>query len=165
MPLYLCRWPNGDFSFVSAANKEAAVEPLDEVANAEGCPLHAVREFMVHFHLADDGAFEFEGFGEVTQDAIWETYPILDETLDLICEHEPAFELQGPQTPKQQMMISEAVSKERTRIEPKKVRQPKTQLGREIKKAMDAPTSIIDREIGKGATERLRRLKLKGKPN
>ena len=28
MPLYLCRWPNEDFSFVSATSKEAAVEAL-----------------------------------------------------------------------------------------------------------------------------------------
>jgi len=37
MPLYLCRWPNGDCSFVQAATKGEAIELLDEIANAEGC--------------------------------------------------------------------------------------------------------------------------------
>ena len=42
MPLYLCRWPNGDCSVVWAANKGEAIELLDEVDNAEGCPLTAL---------------------------------------------------------------------------------------------------------------------------
>ena len=63
MPIYMCRWPNGDFSFVLAANQQEAVETLDEIDNAEGCPLSVVEEFMVHFRLEEDGSFELEGFG------------------------------------------------------------------------------------------------------
>ena len=165
MPLYLCRWPNGDFSFVSAANREAAVEALDEIDNAEGCPLSVVREFMLHSRLADDGSFEFEGFGEATEDAIWRAYPILDETIDQIREEDPSFELHGRSTPGQQQMIRDAVNRERERVKPKRVKQPQTQLGREIKRAMDAPTSTIDREIQKSADEKLKQFKPKGKPN
>ncbi len=84
MPVYMCRWPNGDFSFVSAASKQEAVETLDEIANAEGCALSVVRDFMVHFRLDDDGSFEHEGFGEVTENTIWKDYPILDETFTRI---------------------------------------------------------------------------------
>ena len=51
MPLYMCRWPNGDCSVVWATNKGEAIEILDEVDNAEGCPLMALRDFMVHFRL------------------------------------------------------------------------------------------------------------------
>jgi len=36
MPVFMCRWPNGDFSFVSARNKSKAIEALDEIDNAEG---------------------------------------------------------------------------------------------------------------------------------
>jgi len=51
----MCRWPNGDFSFVSARNKSKAIEALDEIDNAEGCPLAVVEDFMVHFYLDDGG--------------------------------------------------------------------------------------------------------------
>ena len=102
MSLYLCRWPNGDFSFVSAANKEAAVEALDEVDNAEGCPLSVTKDFMVHFRLVDDGTFEFEGFGEATEEALRQGYPILDQTVDQILDDDPGFELHSRSTPEQE---------------------------------------------------------------
>ena len=164
MPLYLCRWPNGDFSFVSAASKEAAVEALDEVDNAEGCPLSVVRHFMVHFRLANDGTFEFEGFGEATEETVWTAYPILDQTADRMLEDDPGFELAGGDTPEQEQMIKSAVEAERERVKPRPVKQPQTQLGQDIKRAMDAPTSIIDREIRKKTAERLKNFKGKGKP-
>jgi hypothetical protein len=44
MPLYLCRWPNGDCSVVWARNKEDAIVELDQVGNAEGCPLIPFRQ-------------------------------------------------------------------------------------------------------------------------
>ncbi len=47
MPLYLCRWPNGDCSVVWASTKGAAVELLDEIANAEGCPLTPIQDFTL----------------------------------------------------------------------------------------------------------------------
>ena len=161
MPVYMCRWANGDFSFVSAANKEEAVEALDEIDNAEGCPLSVVRDFMVHFHLDDDGTFELEGFGEVTENTIWKDYPILDETLDHIFE-----ETAGTQLTCQHMqVIGEVVSRERERVKPKKVKQPETRLGQKIKRTMDTPTTLIDREVKKRAKETLKNFKPKGKPN
>lgn len=41
MPTFLCRWENGDISFVSARDKDTAIILLDEVANAEGMPITA----------------------------------------------------------------------------------------------------------------------------
>jgi hypothetical protein len=56
MPLYICRWQNGDFSAASAATKTDAIALLDEVGNAEVCELFTVKNFMVHFRLkAGDG--------------------------------------------------------------------------------------------------------------
>jgi hypothetical protein len=79
MPLYICRWQNGDFSAVSAASKTDAVALLDEVGNAEVCELFTAKNFMVHFSLkqqtdeVDDFVpVELEGFGE--------------ETVDILCE-------------------------------------------------------------------------------
>ena len=51
MPLYICRWQNGDFSAVSAASKTDVIELLDEVGNAEVCELFTVKKIMVHFSL------------------------------------------------------------------------------------------------------------------
>lgn len=165
MPLYLCRWPNGDFSFASGVNKVDAIESLDEIGNAEGCPLYAVGEFMVHFRLADEGTYEFEGFGEATEDAMRKAYPLLEQAVNQILEDDPSFELQHSRTRRQERVIADAVQRERQRVRPKKVSQPETQVGSDIKRVMDAPTSMIDREIRKEATETLRKLKPKGKPN
>ncbi len=161
MPVFMCRWPNGDFSFVSAANKQEAIETLDEIANAEGCALSVVEDFMVHFRLEEDGTFEHEGFGEVTENTIWKDYPILEETFTRIFE-----ENEGGQLTREHMqVIGEAVGKERERVKAKKMKQPTTHLGQEIKKAMDVPTSMIERELKKTAIEKLKEFKPKGKPN
>jgi len=161
MPVFMCRWPNGDFSFVSARNKSKAIEALDEIANAEGCPLSVVEDFMVHFYLDDDGSLELDGFGEVTENTIWKEYPILDETLDRVFQ-----EVKGePLTREDMQVIGEAVSKERERVKAKTTKQPATHLGQEIKKVMDVPTSMIEKELKKTAMEKLKEFKPKGKPN
>jgi isopentenyldiphosphate isomerase len=73
MPLFICRWQNGDFSAVSAASKIEAIALLDEVGNAEVCELFTVKHFMVHFSLkqetneVDDFVpVDLEEFGEET---------------------------------------------------------------------------------------------------
>ena len=58
MAMYLCRFPNGDFSIVSAATKEEAVILLDEWGNAEQASLKRMPEFMMDFRLRDDGQIE-----------------------------------------------------------------------------------------------------------
>ena len=83
MPIFICRWQNGDFSAASARSREEAIRLLAEVGNAESCELITVDNFMVHFHIkseADD--FEemlpvkFGGFGEQTHRMLCErVYP------------------------------------------------------------------------------------------
>ena len=161
MPVYKCRWANGDFSFVSAASQQEAIEALDEIGNAEGCPLSVVEDFMVHFHLEEDGTFQLEGFGEVTEQAIWQDYPVLDKTFDRIFE-----EIKDSSLTREHMkMISVAVKQERERVKAKTLEQPATLLGQTIKTAMDAPTSLTDREVEKQVMEGLKDFKPKGKPN
>jgi hypothetical protein len=83
MPLYICRWQNGDFSAVFARNREIADFMLDEVGNADVAEVFTAPEFMVHFKLLPrpDGVedfhpFEFEGFGEAFSEQILEKgYP------------------------------------------------------------------------------------------
>ena len=162
MPLYLCRWPNGDCSFVLAANKGAAIELLDEVDNAEGCPLIPLRDFMVHFRLTDGGDFEAEGFGEITEDVIYETaYPLLNKAI----LSAPSDEKTGGLTDEGKLLIQEAVARERERVRPKKFKEPETELGKIIKSKTAAPTRVVNRIIRQGAKERLKKFKGEGKPN
>jgi hypothetical protein len=73
MPLYICRWQNGNVSAVSARSRENAVVLLDEIGSAEACELFPIEDFMVHFRLkgkADNiegvSPLELEGFGGET---------------------------------------------------------------------------------------------------
>jgi len=75
MPMYICRWPNGDFSVVSAANRERAIELLDEIGNAEGAPISVIKDFMIHFELKDSGELKFVPVGWFAEGKImkWDT--------------------------------------------------------------------------------------------
>jgi hypothetical protein len=55
MPMYLCRWENGDFSVVQARTKQDAILKLDEVAEAEVSFLTPLTECQIHFALTDEG--------------------------------------------------------------------------------------------------------------
>ena len=78
VPTFMCRWPNGDLSFVSARNKEDAIIMLDEWGNAELAELRQTQDFMVDFRLTDDGDLDFHAFGERVLDDIWErAYPVI----------------------------------------------------------------------------------------
>jgi hypothetical protein len=78
----MCRWPNGDLSFVSARNREDAIIALDELDNAELAKLRQVRDFMVDVGLTESGDLEFQGFGETCQEDIWNrAYPVLAKTM------------------------------------------------------------------------------------
>ena len=82
MPVYVCRWPNGDCSVVQARDKKAAIIKLDEVANPEGCPLIKLDECQIHFPLTDEGQLELQSLGEETESGIWRFgYPLLDGVL------------------------------------------------------------------------------------
>ena len=84
MPLFICRWQNGDFSAVSAASRDEAMELLDEVGNADVAELFTVKNFMVHFQLKaeadtvdDPVPVEIEAFGDDTYDMLWKrVYPV-----------------------------------------------------------------------------------------
>jgi hypothetical protein len=89
MPLFICRWQNGDFSAVSARSRDDAIILLDEVGNAEEGELFTVKDFMVHFHLNDEATdleemipVELEGFGEDTHDMLCDrVYPVYSQAI------------------------------------------------------------------------------------
>lgn len=150
MPVFLCRWPNGDCSVVLARHKADAVEKLDEIANAEGCPMIELSEAQVHFALSDDGQLVLDGLGEDMEQEIFEfCYPALGEALaagkDLIG----------------------AVREERDRDKDDRTatEAPATELGRRMKEQLDMPTTLVNRLVSKAAKRRLRSFKPRGNPS
>ena len=156
--LFLCRWPNGDFSVVKASSKDEAIELLDEIGNAEGSPVTPINDnFMVHFVLTDDGDFELQGWGEETDDLIMKrAYPVLDEA------RMSSLEKSDTERPE---IIRAAVAKERERVIAKRVKQPKTIAGQRLKEMTGAPTRMIDRIVDKETARKLKKFKGKGKVN
>jgi len=156
--LFLCRWPNGDFSVVKASSKDEAIELLDEIGNAEGSPVTPINDnFMVHFVLTDDGDFELQEWGEETAELIMKrAYPLLDEARMSSFDKSDAERTE---------IIRCAVAKERERVVEKRVKTPKTLLGQNLKGMMDAPTRKIDRIVVDESAKRLKGFKGKGKVN
>lgn len=80
--LYLCRWPNGEFSVVQAESKRDALVQLDEWAGALPEWLIPLGTFMADFQLDDEGRIEFKTFGEGTNELLREhCYPELEAVL------------------------------------------------------------------------------------
>src|SRR5258708_30897045 len=113
MPIYMCRWENGDISLVSATSKDDAIGALDEVGAATAGMLYTVNQFMVHLTLDEDGELEIESLGEDTEHFVREVaYPILNKVqLEMI-----SVDTDG--TSAAQKLIAEAVMKERVRLWP-----------------------------------------------
>jgi len=156
MPVYICRWPNGDFSVVSASDKQRAVELLDEVGNAEGSPISMVRDFMIHFELKDSGKLEFERFGEATEGKVMEWgYPLLDAALAKIAD-------QTLTEGERANAIREAVAAERRRVVHRN-KEPETELGKRIKRLSDVPAGLINTIVKSQARKSMDRSRGKGK--
>jgi hypothetical protein len=113
MPIFMCRWENGDISFVSATSKDDAIWALDEVGAATAGMLYAVNQLMVHLTLEDHGELELESLGEDTEHFIREVaYPILNKIqVEMI-----SVDVEG--TDASQKLIAEAVMQERMRLWP-----------------------------------------------
>jgi hypothetical protein len=148
MPIFLCRWPNGDCSIVLARNETEAVERLDEVANAEGCPMTRLESLQVHFTLTDDGHLSLDRLGEATEDEIFDfCYPELERA-----------SAEGQDT-------AAGVLRERERVRLSDATTPATELGKRAKEQLDMPTTLVDRIVSRTAKRRLKSFKQRGNPN
>jgi hypothetical protein len=150
VPLFLCRWPNGDCSVVLARDEADAIEKLDEVANAEGCPITKLSAVQVHFALTDDGRLALDGLGEDTEREIYKfCYPDLNEAMAAGTN------------------VVSAVQRERERLEPdpSAADAPATELGRRAKRQLDMPTTLVNRIVSRTAKRRLKSFKPRGKPS
>ncbi len=162
MPLVMCRWENGDCSFVAAPTKDAAILYLDEIGNADGSLLTAMSDFMVHFDLTPEGKLRFHSFGEMVEGAIFEkVYPLLDDLLKSDRLSDPM-----EPTPRDSTLIRAAVAKERKRLHGKRPpRLAQIEVGRSIAKGLDAPAPLMDTIVRRVAGEKLKNLHPRGKPH
>ena len=166
MPVFICRWPNGNFSFAFARSKLEAVHALDEIGNAEGYPVRMAKEFMVHFRLTDDGHFKLKEFGERTEDEISKEYPLLEQAASQLYDEDPYFELASDfRTTEQRHRLRDAVQAERERVKRKPVKPPQTLRGEEIAPYIDAPSTLIDQIVRQVAEEEREKAESKKKPN
>lgn len=167
MPLFLCRWSNGDCSVAWARNEEDAIVEFDQVANAEGCPVTQVRTFQVHFVLTDRGELALEGLGDGTREEIMSfAYPVLDQALS-DAYGDGDYDSYESLPPDRRAAITNAVEQERDRIDPDEtqIAGPQTERGRDIKNQTDMPTVLIDRIVRQVATKRLKHFKGRTKPS
>lgn len=155
----MCRWPNGDLSFVFGHNKEDAIIMLDEWDNAELAELRQIQDFMVDFRLAEDGSLELQAFGERTWDNVFEkAYPLLSAAR----QKAPTNHL-GEVTPSGAEMIRQAVKAETRRLDGKK--EPKladTELGKSMQRRLGASAVLVNRAVKKAASETLKKLPISG---
>jgi len=166
MPLFLCRWPNGDCSVVLARTKDDAIIELDQVGNAEDCPMTQVRTFQMHFVLTDRGELALEGFGEGTkEDVIAWAYPLVENALaDAHGGGDDESDERLP--PDRRAAIARAVEQERRRLDLDAAStNPQTEIGRDVKSRTDMPTALVDRLVRTHATKKLKSFRGRGKPS
>ena len=145
-------------SWLTLSRMPDAIAKLDEMSNAEGCPMTVLPECQVHFHLTDAAKLELEGFGEETADTIWsECYPTFDAALPV----------ESPEhwTAEQRETVRHAVDGERERVTAAATPEPETELGRDMKKMVGASTTVVDRIVRREAGETLKKLKSPQKPH
>ena len=164
--LYLCRWPNGEFSVVKAEDRKDAVVQLDQWAGAEPAWLVPLETCMVDFRLNDRGEIELDEFGEETGEFIWDKcYPELDQVLS---SEGILKDRNGERNGETANKIRRAVEHERKRLwHAQEERTPaKTAIGRELQKRLGTVGLVADQYVECAADQILRtKGGEKGKPN
>ena len=162
--VYLCRWPNGDFSLVTANTRREALVQLDEWAGAYSSQLFPIDSCMVDFGLNDQGKIELKQFGEETEELIWEiSYPDLQAVLANVMRQDG-----GEHTPEAKESICKAVQHERVRLCKNQPEYPQaeTELGRTLQKRLRTSGPVADHYVQEMAHDILVSMDNKGgKPN
>lgn len=155
--LYLCRWPNGDFSVVKADTRREAMIELDEWAGADPAWLIPIGTWMVDFRLNDQGEIELAEFGEETADFVWDhCYPELEGVLssvDVTTDGRDRCNLRAARK------IKKAVDHERKRLwndQQDNSAPAKTAMGRELQKRLRTVGAVADHYVELAAGEILR---------
>jgi len=164
--MYLCRWPNGEFSLVRAETRRDALVQLDEWAAANPSSLVPMDICMVDFRLNSSGKIELKQFGEETEWIIWDhCYPELDRALSSVGV---ASNGDRQRTRNARNLIRRAVNHERTRLWKKQSLCPvaKTEAGRKLQEQLGMAGPVADYYIEKSAKRILEsKIPENGKPN
>jgi len=152
MAIFLCRWPNGDFSVVGASTKDEAIRTLEELGNAEEAELTPMSECLFDFRLNDFGEIELGLVGSTTTDFIMEQcYPELER---LLINAETNDE-DGEYTPTALQQIRAAVENERTRRSTgeRELERADAQIERGLQSRMGPARVVMIREVRRTAKE------------
>jgi hypothetical protein len=164
--LYLCRWPNGEFSVVKADSRREAIIELDEWAGAEPAWLIPMDQCMIDFRLNDEAEIDLVEFGDETTDVIWEhCYPALRA---LLSSDDSLGSGVAEPKPSASEIIKAAVEHERTRLwtAPCNGTPARTELGRELERRLGTVGVVADHYVAIAANEILRtKAGEKGKPS
>jgi hypothetical protein len=164
--MYLCRWPNGEFSLVQAETRRDALVQLDEWAAANPSNLVPMDICMVDFRLNSSGKIELKQFGEETEWIIWDhCYPELDRALSSVGV---ASSGDRQRTREARNLIRRAVNHERTRLWKKQslCHPAKTEAGRQLQEQLGMAGPVADYYIEKSAKRILEsKIPENGKPN
>lgn len=166
--LYLCRWPNGDFSIVKARNKREAILLLDELGPAELSFLLPLQVGMFDFGLTDDGEIQLKEIGEETLDVIFDhCYP---ELRDFLHSEATGPLHDGGHTPAEveraRELLKQVVERERTRLKDEPRSEAQTELGRDLQKQLGASAIVADAYVKQRARKILKATSAeKSKPN
>ena len=162
--IYLCRWPNGDFSLVAAETRREALVELDEWDATHPCQLFPLESCMVDFRLDDQGEIELKQFGEETEEFIWEiNYPKLHALLLSVMPMDG-----GEHSAKAKESIRQAVQHERERLWRNQPAHPEaeTEVGKTLQKRLRTTGPVADYYVQEMANRILRAKDVKGgKPN
>jgi hypothetical protein len=162
--VYLCRWPNGDFSLVTANTRREALVALDEWGGANPTQLLPIDACTVDFSLNDQGEIELAQFGEETERFVWETcYPELHTFLSSVLPEDC-----GEYPAEVKELIRQAVQRERTRLwrNQPECPQAKTEIGRTLQKRLRTVGPVADYYVEEMANRILESTVDKGgKPN
>jgi hypothetical protein len=145
---YLCRWPNGDCSVVTALTMRDALVQLDEWGAAEPEMLHPIERCMLDFSLTDTGDLQLAETGEETRDIIYEAcYPLLSEMLGSK-RLEPLFRNSASEEEKlaARKILEATVETEKKRLWDAETPRgtAKTELGKQIQRKMGASSVVAD---------------------
>lgn len=169
MRVFAVRSVDGQLGIVAARNRLHAVERLDEFANFEGCPIRELPELMLLLDMDDEGRVTLEHVGEEMDDAVRHfAYPLVDKAFEDVLHQQEAGDRDttGPneRSPAQKELIRKAVAAERERVRRQSVAEPLTERGRDIKRQMDLPASLIRKHERRVARTVLRRTEVPKDP-
>ena len=149
--VYLCRWPNGDFSVVTADSKRDAIIALDEWAGAHPSQVHPIDNFMADFRLSDEGEIDLIQLSCETHEVVWNTcYPALRDLLD----SDEVIDFEANDESAVRERVRKAVEHERTRLwDNQLVAEPATEMGRRIARHMRTSAVVADYYVEEAAKQ------------